>query len=688
MRVPDRAAGQRHEHEAARLRCAPHAALGRPPQCPLPASPGCRWLRSKANIPLPFRLYKATSRKGSRTTVVIANSVFNRGASLDAAWLNFTDPAATWCYTRWRYAGKPISESPYRPRLSGPGRALPNGELLQRRSPPPGSTRRPTEPQNPPFFSPQGCPARCHVGTRWRRPLFPRPNPRGGRAGPPRSGRVPGRPRRPRRCAEPRPRRHAGGAAGGKRVRPRAPPGSALPAPAPGSAEPANFPPPAARPAAAAPSRPGPRTYAALPQGRDGAGRRGWGRCGDSGPACPAAEAPPRWLRVCVRGGAARRRPASRPPPASPPGCWHRAALSHDAAPLALPGSPGRRGERWEGHGGERGRAAPARGVEAPPRAEASQRAQTAGHALTARRPPCLPGADGPAQTLIIPSSPGRGGERSGAGPPPADKPARPAAAPRPAVRQRRAPGTRLAAHPVPSLRAHPGRPAAAKQQQHPAPGGQEGRCSLWGAAAELPPPAGAGRGSGEVRGCPRRAPARREGRGGEWRGGPRRGEGRRPGGQAGGRGVGPPPPGLAARPARLLEARAGVFRTAAVGPSRPAALAAPLTAPPQHRGRHRPRVRCSAGQPPARPRSGSSGSGERPPGSGTRAASWKRNPSQHGACRSGRGSARTDRKRRPLVAVATCGLPLENCFKKVISGCCLSSLESSAANALHKILM
>lgn len=385
-------------------------------------------------------------------------------------------------------------------------------------------------------------------------------------------------------------------------------------------------------------------------------------------PACPAAEAPPRWLRVCVRGGAARRRPASRPPPASPPGCWHRAALSHDAAPLALPGSLGRRvsaGRVTEGSAG--GRLPPAgwrlgRGESA---------SKTAGHALTARRPPCLPGADGPAQTLIIPSSPGREGEGSGgrgARPPPADKPAWPAAVPHPAVRQRRAPGTRLAAHPVPSLRAHPGRPAAAKQQQHPAPGGQEGRCSLWGAAAELPPPAGAGTGSGAVWSLP--AP----------RLGATGGEGRaeaRTGGRAGGRGVGPPPPGLAVRPARLLEARAGVFCTAAVCPSRPAV-------PPQPRGRHRPRVRCPAGEHRARPRCGSPGSWKRPAGSGTRMDLWKRDPSQHGACRSGRASARTDRKRRPLVAVATCGLPLENYFRKVISACCLRSGESSAANTLY----
>lgn len=401
----------------------------------------------------------------------------------------------------------------------------------------------------------------------------------------------------------------------------------------------------------------------------------GWrGAAGAGG----AAEAPcrrvPRLRRL--RGGsgsaceeeppAAALPPALRPPPPRAAGTGPRCHMTRRLSPCQAPWAGGvSAGRVTEGSAG--GRLPPAgwrlgRGDSA---------SKTAGHALTARRPPCLPGADGPAQTLIIPSSPGREGEGSGgrgARPPPADKPAWPAAVPRPAVRQRRAPGTRLAAHPVPSLRAHPGRPAAAKQQQHPAPGGQEGRCSLWGAAAELPPPAGAGTGSGAVWSLP--AP----------RLGATGGEGRaeaRTGGRAGGRGVGPPPPGLAVRPARLLEARAGVFCTAAVCPSRPAV-------PPQPRGRHRPRVRCPAGEHRARPRCGSPGSWKRPAGSGTRMDLWKRDPSQHGACRSGRASARTDRKRRPLVAVATCGLPLENYFRKVISACCLRSGESSAANTLY----
>lgn len=140
-------------------------------------------------------------------------------------------------------------------------------------------------------------------------------------------------------------------------------------------------------------------------------------------------------------------------------------------------------------------------------------------------------------------------------------------------------------------------------------PGGRKGGAR----SGALPPSCLRRRGLGEAAGrCgAARAAPRRDGRGS-------RAEARA-GGRAGGRGVGPPPPGLAARPARLLEAPAGVFCTAAVCPSRPVALAAPLTALPQPHGRHRPRVRCPAGQHTAQPRSGSSGSWERPADSGTR---------------------------------------------------------------------
>ncbi|KAM6261230.1 uncharacterized protein LJ264_006494 [Porphyrio hochstetteri] len=222
----------------------------------------------------------------------------------------------------------------------------------------------------------------------------------------------------------------------------------------------------------------------------------------------------------------------------------------------------------------------PARGVEAPPRGRGeSPRTQTAGHAVTPRCPPCLPGTDGLAQTLIIPSSEGRGGEGSGAATAPLTNlpfqlllPAR--------VRQRRAPDARPRSAPLP-LPSRPPRPTCgggSKTTATPSAQGEGrevlalGRCRRagfagggWererggaepgGGSAALPP-----------RGCPRRAPSRR--------GGGDQTKGRGAGWRAWGRGVGPPPPRLGSSPASAagtagcLRPVPGCFFMAAIRPS------------------------------------------------------------------------------------------------------------------------
>ncbi|XP_035181260.1 translation initiation factor IF-2-like [Oxyura jamaicensis] len=232
-----------------------------------------------------------------------------------------------------------------------------------------------------------------------------------------------------------------------------------------------------------------------------------------------------------------------------------------------------------EGHGGERGRAGteggreggrqaggrlPARGVEAPPRGRGESQ-RTNRRARRDSPPPALPpgGSRPRADTNYPPAAPGG----AGSGTTTADKPARPAAPPlsSPPLPTRLAAG--LAARPfpslLPSLRAHPGRPAAALQPSRP--GGKEGRRE----------------GGREVlalgRCCCRR---RRVGfAGGGWERGAGRGEAGRP---AWGRGVGPPPPRLGGSPAAgRLRPRAGrgASRSAPPGP-RPARGHRPEAAP------------------------------------------------------------------------------------------------------------
>ncbi|XP_063193290.1 uncharacterized protein LOC134516715 [Chroicocephalus ridibundus] len=107
--------------------------------------------------------------------------------------------------------------------------------------------------------------------------------------------------------------------------------------------------------------------------GGGGGGGAELGRHRGGRPACPAAEAPPPRLRVlCARRSCPPCPPPCLPPSArspSPPGCWHRAALSHDAGaarPCPAPRAGGyareteemrrsseRRQLTWTGNGGE-----------------------------------------------------------------------------------------------------------------------------------------------------------------------------------------------------------------------------------------------------------------------------------------------------------------------------------------------